>query len=205
MPGILGTKIGMTQLFTDDGRSVAVTVIKAGPCPVTQVKTVDKDGYDAIQIAWDQTKPEKLTQPERGHLAAAGVDGAFRTLAEVSGIEKSVGENVTLADFAGLTKVKVTGVSKGKGFQGGIKRHNFSRGPKTHGSHNYRAPGSIGQSATPSRVLPGKKMPGHMGAKKTTQLGLRVFAIEAGEHLLLVQGPVPGPVNGTVLIQDWRS
>jgi large subunit ribosomal protein L3 len=206
MAGILGTKLGMTRVFTEEGRQVAVTVIKAGPCPVTQVKTTDTDGYEAIQIAWDQVEPRKISNPERGHLAAAKVDGAFRTLHEVRGpVTRAIGDVVTVDDFADVARVKVTGIGKGKGFQGGIKRHNFSRGPKTHGSHNYRAPGSIGASATPSRVFKGKRMPGQMGARQVTQVGLRLFAVEPGEHLLLIHGAVPGPNGATVFVQDWRS
>ena len=169
MKGILGRKLGMTQIFDPETGNVdAVTVIEAGPCPVTQVKTEATDGYDAVQIAFDAIVDRKLTKGELGHLKKAGV-GAHRHLAEFRGAsELQVGESITVESFAPGDRVKVAGVSIGKGFQGTIKRHNFKRGPVSHGSHNVRAPGSIGASATPSRVFKGVRMAGHMGARRTT-------------------------------------
>ncbi len=179
MKGILGRKIGMTQIFDPETGSVApVTVIEAGPCPVVQVKTEATDGYDAVQLAFEPVAERKITKPERGHLAKAGVE-AHRHLAEFRGeTELSVGETVTVESFQPGDRVKVAGISIGKGFQGTIKRHNFSRGPVTHGSHNVRKPGSIGASAYPSRVFKGMRMAGHMGAHRVTQLGAVIYEID---------------------------
>ncbi len=193
MKGIIGKKLGMTQVFDQEtGELVPVTVIQAGPCPVVSVRTADADGYDAVQLAWDEVPDKKLTKPEIGHLKKHGV-GPHRKLVELRGTSELVaGETVTVEAFAPGEKVKVTGVSIGKGFQGTIKRHNFSRGPVTHGSHNVRAPGSIGASATPSRVFKGMKMAGQMGNKRRTQVGLTVHELIPEENLLLVRGAVPG-------------
>src|SRR5215218_6552566 len=174
--GILGTKLGMTQVFdAESGGVTPVTVIAAGPCPVVQVKTRDSDGYDAVQLAFDAVPDRKLSRPELGHLKRFGV-GAHRRLVEFRG-----------------------GI--GKGFQGTIKRHNFSSGPRSHGSHNIRKPGSIGASATPSRVFKGIKMAGRMGGKRVTQLGLTVHDVDAENNLLLVKGAVPGPKNAIVEVR----
>jgi large subunit ribosomal protein L3 len=205
MKGILGRKVGMTQVFdAESGAVTPVTVIEAGPCPVVQVKTVETDGYEAVQLAFDAVEERKVTKPELGHLAKAGA-GAHRHLVEFRGTsELQVGESVTVEAFEPGEAVKVAGVSIGKGFQGTIKRHNFHRGPVSHGSHNVRKPGSIGASATPSRVFKGQKMAGRMGGKRVTQLGLVVHDVDPERNLLLVKGAVPGPKSGIVEIRSTR-
>ena len=205
MKGILGRKIGMTQVFDPDTGSVTpVTVIEAGPCPVVQVKTLPTDGYEAVQIAFDEVAERKLSQPERGHLAKAGVT-PHRHLVELRGpSEALVGETVTVDVFEPGDRVKVAGIGIGKGFAGTIKRHNFSRGPTTHGSHNIRKPGSIGASATPARVFKGMKMAGRLGGKRVTQVGLVVHEVDAERNLLLVKGAVPGPKNGIVEVREEK-
>jgi large subunit ribosomal protein L3 len=204
MKGIVGKKLGMTRVFDPEtGVVTPVTVIEAEPCPVVQVKTADADGYDAVQIAYDKVGDAKITRPELGHLKKNNVDGAYRRLLELRGQSALVvGENVTVEAFEAGEKVKVTGVSHGKGFAGTIKRHNFHRGPKTHGSHNIRKPGSIGASATPSRVFKGMKMAGRMGGKRVTQVGLVVHEVDAERNLLLVKGAVPGPKNCFVEVRE---
>jgi large subunit ribosomal protein L3 len=201
--GILGRKVGMTQVFDPDtGQMTAVTVIEAGPCPVVQVKTVDTDGYDAIQLAFDEVAERKVSKPERGHLEKAGA-GPHRHLVEMRGSSGlSVGESVTVESFEPGERVKVSGISVGKGFQGTIKRHGFTRGPVSHGSHNVRKPGSIGASATPSRVFKGRRMPGRMGGVRITQPGLVVHEIDAERNLLLIRGSVPGAKSGLVEIRE---
>jgi large subunit ribosomal protein L3 len=205
MKGILGRKVGMTQVFdAESGAVTPVTVIEAGPCPVVQVKTVETDGYEAVQLAFDAVEERKVTKPELGHLAKAGA-GAHQHLVEFRGTsELQVGESVTVEAFEPGEAVKVAGVSIGKGFQGTIKRHNFHRGPVSHGSHNVRKPGSIGASATPSRVFKGQKMAGRMGGKRITQLGLVVHDVDPERNLLLVKGAVPGPKSGIVEIRSTR-
>jgi large subunit ribosomal protein L3 len=201
--GILGRKLGMTQVFdAETGAVTPVTVIQAGPCPVVQVKFAAEDGYDAVQLAFDAVPERKLTRPELGHLAKFKV-GAYRKLVEFrGGIDGAVaGEQVTVEIFEPGDKVKVAGIGIGKGFQGTIKRHNFSSGPRSHGSHNIRKPGSIGASATPSRVMKGIKMAGRMGGKRVTQLGLTVHEVDAERNLLLVKGAIPGPKNGFVEVR----
>jgi large subunit ribosomal protein L3 len=202
MKGILGRKLGMTQVFDQETGSVeAVTVIEAGPCPVVTVRTEAADGYEAVQLAFEPVADRKLTKGELGHLGKVGV-GAHRHLVEFRGSsELQAGETVTVEAFEPGDRIKVSGVSIGKGFQGTIKRHNFHRGPVSHGSHNVRKPGSIGASATPSRVFKGKKMAGHMGAARVTQLGLVVHEVDAERNLLLVRGSVPGPKRGLVEIR----
>jgi large subunit ribosomal protein L3 len=203
--GILGKKLGMTQLFDEEsGAMTPVTVIEAGPCPVVAVRTPDADGYEAVQLAFDAVADRKISKAERGHLAKNGVGGAFRHLVEFRGhfADAVQGENVTVEIFAPGDKVKVSGIGIGKGFQGTIKRHNFGRGPVTHGSHNIRKPGSIGASATPSRVFKGVRMAGRMGGKRVTQTGLTVHSIDTERNLLLVKGAVPGPKNGFVEIRE---
>ena len=204
MKGIVGRKLGMTRVFdAETGVVTPVTVIEAAPCPVVEVKTADADGYDAVQIAYDGVPERKLTKPALGHLNKNGVDGAYRHLVELRGqSELVVGENATVALFEPGEKIKVSGISHGKGFAGTIKRHNFKRGPKTHGSHNVRAPGSIGQSATPSRVFKGVRMAGRMGGKRVTQLGLVVHDVDSERNLLLVKGSIPGPKNGFVEVRE---
>ncbi len=193
----------MTQLFDEETGSVTgVTVIAAGPCPVVQVKTTATDGYDAVQLAFDPVVDWKLTLPELGHLKRFGV-GAHRTLVEFRGaIDGAVeGATVTVENFQPGDEIKVAGIGIGKGFQGTIKRHNFSSGPRSHGSHNVRAPGSVGASATPSRVFKGVKMAGRMGGKRVTQTGLTVHRVDPERNLLLVKGSVPGPKNGLVEVR----
>jgi large subunit ribosomal protein L3 len=205
MKGILGKKLGMTQVFDPETGVVApVTVIAAGPCPVVQVKTPESDGYAAVQLAFEPVADRKLSKGERGHLKRAGV-GSHRHLVEFRGdSELQVGETVTVETFAPGDEIKVSGVSIGKGFQGTIKRHNFHRGPVSHGSHNVRKPGSIGASATPSRVFKGMRMAGQMGAARVTQVGLVVHEIDADRNLLLVKGSVPGPKSGLVEIREAK-
>ena len=205
MKGIVGKKLGMTQLFdSESGAVTPVTVIEAGPCPVVAVRTPDADGYEAVQLAWEPVADRKISKAERGHLAKGGVDGAYRHLVEFRGhfAEAVQGESVTVELFQPGDKVKVSGIGIGKGFQGTIKRHNFSRGPVTHGSHNIRKPGSIGASAYPSRVFKGMKMAGRMGGKRVTQVGLTVHSVDVERNLLLVKGAVPGPKNGMVEIRE---
>jgi large subunit ribosomal protein L3 len=205
--GILGKKLGMTQIFDPEtGVVTPVTVIEAGPCPVVAVRTPDADGYEAVQLAWEPVADRKISKAERGHLAKNGVEGAYRHLAEFRGhfADAVQGENVTVAIFEAGDKVKVSGTSIGKGFQGTIKRHRFHRGPVTHGSHNIRKPGSIGASATPSRVFKGIRMAGRMGGKRVTQVGLTVHSVDAEKNLLLVKGAVPGPRNGVLEIREMH-
>jgi large subunit ribosomal protein L3 len=202
MPAILAKKLGMTQLFQEDGRVERVTVLEAGPCPVTGIRTFDRDGYEALQIAFGATREKQLSKAELGHLKKAGAPPMKHVVEfrDEAG-EYKVGDTVTVEAFEPGQKVKVSGTSKGKGFQGGIKRHGFHRGPVTHGSHNVRAPGSIGASATPSRVFPGQRMPGQMGNKRVTQRGLEVVQVDAAQNLLVLRGAVPGPRNGIVEVR----
>jgi large subunit ribosomal protein L3 len=193
----------MTQLFDEESGAVTpVTVIEAGPCPVVQVKTAATDGYEAIQLAFEPVADRKLTKGELGHLRRAGV-AAHRHLVELRGpSELAIGDTVTVDVFQPGDRVKVSGVSIGKGFQGTIKRHHFKRGPTSHGSHNVRQPGSIGASATPSRVFKGMRMSGRMGGKRATQVGLTVHEIDPENNVILVEGSVPGPKNGIVEIRE---
>jgi len=202
MRGILGRKIGMTQTFDPDSGAVhAVTVIEAGPCPVVLVRTQAADGYDAVQLGFGAVAESKLTGGELGHLKKAGA-APHRHLVEFRGeTDLEVGQTVTVESFEPGEKVKVAGVSIGKGFQGTIKRHNFHRGPVSHGSHNVRKRGSIGASATPARVFKGVRMAGHMGAARVTQPGLVIHEVDAERNLLLVRGSVPGPKNALVEIR----
>jgi large subunit ribosomal protein L3 len=201
--GILARKLGMTQRFGDDGRVERVTVLHAGPCPVTGIRTADRDGYDAVQLAFGAAREKRLTKPELGHLRKAGAP-PLRRLAEFRGEagELKIGDEVRVDVFAPGDAVKVSGTSKGKGFQGTVKRHNYSTGPKSHGSHNVRAPGSIGASATPSRVFKGIRGPGRMGGGRVTQRGLHVVEVIPKNDLLLVRGSVPGPRGGIVEVRS---
>jgi large subunit ribosomal protein L3 len=201
--GILARKLGMTQRFGDDGRVERVTVLQAGPCPVTGIRTGDRDGYDAVQLAFGDVREKRLSKPELGHLRKAGAP-PLRRLAEFRGEagELKVGDEVRADAFAPGDAIKVSGVSKGKGFQGTVKRHNFSTGPKSHGSHNVRAPGSVGASATPSRVFKGIRGPGRMGGGRVTQRGLEVVEVIPRNDLLLVRGSVPGPRGGIVEVRS---
>jgi large subunit ribosomal protein L3 len=205
MRGLVGKKLGMTSVFDQEtGVVTPVTVIEAGPCPVVAVPTPDADGYEGVQLAWEPVAERKLSKAERGHLAKNGVDGAYRHLVEFRGhfADAVQGESVTVGIFQPGDKVKVSGVSIGKGFQGTVKRHKFARGPVTHGSHNIRKPGSIGASATPSRVFKGVRMAGRMGGTRVTQVGLTIHSVDADRNLLLVKGAVPGPRNGLVEIRE---
>ena len=205
MSAIVGKKLGMTRVFTDDGTAVPVTVIEAQPNKVTAIRRPDRDGYAAVQLAADPVSPEdKLTKAELGHLKKAGAP-AMRALVEFrdeGGEETKVGDDVTVASFEPGQRVKVSAVSIGKGFQGTIKRHNFSRGPTSHGSHNIRAPGSIGASADPARVFKGTAMPGQMGARRVTQRAAEVVEVDEQRNLLLIRGSVPGGKNATVEIRS---
>jgi large subunit ribosomal protein L3 len=205
MKGIVGRKLGMTQVFDEEtGIVTSVTVIQAGPCPVVQVKTLDTDGYEAVQLAFDEVPERKVTQPRLGHLEKAGV-APHRHLVEMRGpTELTVGESVTVEAFGPGEGVKVSGIGIGKGFAGTIKRHRFHRGPASHGSHNIRQPGSIGAAAYPARVFKGKKMAGRMGGKRVTQVGLSVHSVDSEQNLLLVKGPVPGPKNGIVEVREEK-
>jgi large subunit ribosomal protein L3 len=196
----------MTQVFDPEtGVVTPVTVIAAGPCPVVQVKTVETDGYEAVQLAFDAVAERKISKPEVGHLRKHGVD-PHRHLVEFRGqSELVVGESVTVGAFEPGDSVKVSGIGIGKGFAGTIKRHKFHRGPKTHGSHNIRKPGSIGASATPSRVYKGLRMAGRLGGKRVTQVGLHVHQVDPEQNLLLVKGAVPGPKNGIVEIREEKA
>jgi large subunit ribosomal protein L3 len=203
VPAILAKKLGMTQVFQEDGSVARVTVLEAGPCPVTAIRTVERDGYEAVQLAFGASKEKHLSKAELGHLKKADAP-PLRTLVEFrdEAGELTLGETVTVESFEAGVRVKISGVSKGKGFQGTIKRHGFRSGPKSHGSHNVRAPGSIGASATPSRVFKGIRGPGQMGNKRVTQKGLEVVQVDAKENLLLVRGSVPGPTGGIVEVRS---
>jgi large subunit ribosomal protein L3 len=183
----------MTQVWSEDDRLIPVTVIEAGPCVVTQIKTSAKEGYDAIQIGYEERKENKINKPMAGHLKAAGTRSRYLSEIRVDDATSfELGQTINLEGFAESARVHVSGVSKGKGFAGGMKRHNFRGGPGGHGSHFHRAPGSVGQCATPSRVFKGKKLPGHMGDAKVTVKNLDVVKVDVEQNLLLVKGAVPG-------------
>jgi large subunit ribosomal protein L3 len=226
MAAIVGKKLGMTRVFLDDGSAVPVTVIEAAPNKVTAIRKADRDGYDAVQLAGIPVAEDRLTKAEAGHLKKAGA-GGLRTLVEFrdadvsagssggegeksedeedaakGSSETKVGDDVTVSSFEPGQQVKVSAVSVGKGFQGTIKRHNFSRGPETHGSHNVRAPGSAGASADPARVFKGMRMPGQMGSRRVTQQGASVVEVDAERNLLLIRGSVPGGKNATVEVRS---
>jgi large subunit ribosomal protein L3 len=203
---ILGKKLGMTQIFDPEtGVVTPVTVIQAGPCPVVEVRTQDSHGYDAVQLAFEPVADFRLSKAEVGHLKKNGVE-PHRHIVEFRGATEAVaGETVTVETFEPGDNIKVSGTSIGKGFQGTIKRHNFARGPVTHGSHNIRKPGSIGASATPSRVFKGVRMAGRMGGKRRTQLGLVVHSVDPERNLLLVKGSVPGPKSGLLEIREEKA
>lgn len=207
-PGILGTKVGMTQFFDERGQVVPVTVLKAGPCVVVQVKTAARDGYQAVQLGLvDFLRDKLVNKPRRGHFEKAKVAptrhlSEFRLDGDAQGWQ--AGDRVLADQFQPSEKVDVTGTSKGKGFQGVVKRHNFKGGGATHGSMFHRAPGSIGQSASPSRVFKGVRLPGRMGGKRVTVRGLRIVEVLEEDHVLLVRGAVPGPRGGLVRIRRAR-
>jgi large subunit ribosomal protein L3 len=203
MNGLLGKKIGMTQIFTEEGNVIPVTVIEAGPMVVTQIKNVENDGYNAIQVGFGDAKEKSLNKPQKGQFEKAGV--SFRKHLKEFRVENSseytVGQEITTDIFEAGQKVDVTGISKGKGFQGVIKRHGQSRGPETHGSRYHRRPGSMGACATPGRVFKGKKLAGHMGVDKVTIQNLDVVRIDAEKNLILVKGAIPGAKRSLVTIK----
>ena len=204
---ILGRKIGMTQVWDENDNVVPVTVIQAGPCAVSQVKTKATDGYDAVQIGFGDIKAKNVNKPMAGHFAKAGVE-PVRYLREVrveNGEDHKVGETVTVADFADVTKVDVIGTSKGKGFQGVMRRHNFHGSPAAHGSMMHRRTGGIGACATPSRVWKGQKMPGHMGNERKTVQNLKVVQVRKDDNVILVSGPVPGAKGSYVVIRPAKK
>jgi large subunit ribosomal protein L3 len=201
--GLMGKKLGMTGLFAADGRVIPVTVIQAGPCVVTQIKTKATDGYDALQLGFDEVKARRVTQARRGHFRKSG-EGCFRHVQEFAVDHPegySLGQRITLEIFAVGERVDVSGTTKGRGFAGVIKKEGFSGGRTTHGSKCHRIPGSIGSSAWPSRVIKGKGMPGHYGAERQTMQNIEIVDIRADDHLLLVKGAIPGPASGVVAIQ----
>jgi large subunit ribosomal protein L3 len=201
--GLLGRKIGMTQVFSSAGEAIPVTVIEAGPCVVTQIRTRDRDGYEAVQIGFGEVKPKNITKPQQGHLAGAG--RLVRHLREFGADdieEHQVGQVLSVDVFEPGQIIDVTGTSKGRGFQGVVKRHNFRGGPKTHGqSDRWRAPGSIGAGTDPGHVWKGTRMAGRMGNKRVTVQNLQVVEVLADRHLLLVRGSVPGAKNSLVMVR----
>jgi large subunit ribosomal protein L3 len=203
MAALLGKKLGMTQVFQEDGRVERVTVVEAGPCHVTAIRTGERDGYEAVQLGFGDVREKRLTRARLGHLKKADAPPLrhLREFRDEAG-ELQVGDKVDVSVFEKGQRVKVSGTSKGKGFQGTIKRHNFSRGPASHGSHNVRAPGAIGASADPSRVFKGIRGPGQMGNKRVTQRRLEVVDVIPDQNLLLLRGSVPGPEGGTVEIRS---
>ncbi|MBK07227.1 MAG: 50S ribosomal protein L3 [Deltaproteobacteria bacterium] len=203
LKGLIGKKIGMTQIFTREGHRVPVTVIKAGPCTILQKKTEDKDGYNALQLGFEEKEAQRTNKPMMGHFRKAD-KGAFRKIAEfrTENVDNyEVGQSIDLADFQAGEKIAVTGQSKGRGFQGVMKRHGFGGGRMTHGGMNKRGPGSIGQCAYPARVFRGHKMAGHMGDERVTVRNLEVMEVDRENHLLLVRGAVPGAKNNFILIR----
>jgi large subunit ribosomal protein L3 len=226
MAAIVGKKLGMTRIFLEDGTAVPVTVIEAAPNRVTAIRKADRDGYDAVQLAAIPVAEDRVRKPEAGHLKKAGAAG-LKTLVEFRGVEvggqaggesegegeadegaeassdgPKIGDEVTVTSFEPGQQVKVSAVSVGKGFQGTVKRHNFGRGPVTHGSHNVRAPGSVGASADPARVFKGMRMPGQMGSRRVTQRGAHIVEVDADRNLLLIRGSVPGAKNATVEVRS---
>lgn len=200
---LLGKKLGMTRVFTDDGRWIDVTVLEAGPCTVVQRKTKDSDGYDAVQIGFGELKESRCNKPMTGHFSKAGISPK-RTLREMRIEEDSElkpGDEIRADIFQSGDRVDVSGTSKGKGFAGVIKRHGFSGGPGGHGSHFHRTPGSIGQSADPAKVYKGKKMPGHMGNKRITVENLEVVTVDKDKNLIILRGSVPGATGGLVTVR----
>lgn len=203
MKGILGKKVGMTQIFTDKGVVIPVTAVEAGPMVVTQIKTVDKDGYNAIQIGFGDAKEKSLNKPKKGHLAAANVLKKHLKEFRVDSVEGyTVGQEIKADVFEAGVKIDVTGISKGKGFQGPIKRHGQSRGPETHGSRYHRRPGSMGACSYPGRVFKNKKLAGHMGSVKVTVQNLEVVKVDADKNLILVKGAIPGAKGSVVTIKE---
>jgi large subunit ribosomal protein L3 len=212
MKGIVGKKVGMTQIFSDQGEVIPVTVIEAGPCFVTQIKTVERDGYSAIQMGFGETKPKHLTKPQLQHLKKSNLP-ALRHLREfrmnpdeIASLQLEEGQKVTVGVFDAGEYVDVSGVTKGRGFAGVVKRHGFGGGPKTHGqSDRWRTPGSIGACTTPGRVFKGKRMPGRMGNERVTVQALEVMLVDPERNLLVLRGAVPGANNGLLMIRQARK
>ncbi len=203
MPGLIGQKIGMTRIFDEEGVQVPVTVIEAGPCPVVQVRSQEEDGYRAVQLGFGVKKAKRTSRAEMGHAAKAGLEGAPRLMREFriqNGEEYEVGQELTVELFEAGDRVKVTGRSKGRGFQGVVKRYGFAGRPASHGHPMSRTPGSLGPGTDPSRVIKGKKMPGRMGGDRTTIRNLQIVRVDGERNLLFVKGGVPGARNGYVLI-----
>jgi large subunit ribosomal protein L3 len=204
LKGIIAKKIAMTQIFTEDGKVIPVTMVEAGPCVVTQIKTVDREGYDALQLGFGDIREKKLNGPRRGHFESKGLEPR-RYLAELRMEDPTsyqLGQEITVSTFSKGDHVDVTGRSRGKGFAGVIKRHNFAGGPSSHGSHSHRIPGSIGACATPARVFKGMRMPGRMGGERVTALNLEVVDLKPERNLLLIRGSVPGPDGGLLVIRE---
>lgn len=203
MKGILGKKIGMTQIFTEHGEVIPVTVVEAGPVVVTQIKTTENDGYTAIQVGFQDAKEKSLNKPQKGHLAAANVLKKHLKEFRVDAVEEfTVGQEIKADLFAAGEKIDVTGTSKGKGFQGPIKRHGQSRGPESHGSRYHRRPGSMGACSYPGRVFKNKKLAGHMGSVKVTVQNLEVVRVDADKNFILVKGAIPGAKGSVVTIKE---
>lgn len=201
---IIGKKIGMTQIFTPEGKLVPVTVVEAGPCPVVQKKTPEVDGYSAVQVGFGVKKAKRVTKPEKGHFAKSGVEPS-RVLKEFkldNAADMNLGDVIKADVFAEGDKVDVTGTSKGHGYAGTVKRFGTHRGPMAHGSKYHRGPGSLGACSTPSKVMKGKKLPGHMGVDKVTALNLEVVRVDAERNLLIIKGAVPGPRGGYVTVKN---
>ena len=204
MPGLIGKKIGMTRIFDEDGAALSVTVVEAGPCPVLQIKSEERDGYSAVQLGFGAKKDKRASMAEKGHAAKAGVEAAPRLVREfpvAEGDEFELGQSVTVEVFEAGDKVRVTGTSKGRGFQGVVKRWGFSGRPASHGHSGARTPGSLGPGTDPSRVIKGKKLPGRMGGKRTTIGNLQVVRVDTERNLLFIKGGVPGSRNSYLLIQ----
>ena len=204
MEGLIGKKIGMTQIWDADGVRIPVTVIEAGPCPVVQVKTTEKDGYEAVQLGWGSQKASRLSKAEVAHCAKAGLETPVRVLREFkadAGEEVKAGDVYTVSVFENIGYVDVIGTSKGHGFQGVMKRWNFQGGPMTHGSHTKRRPGSIGMRQDPGSVEKGHPMPGHMGARRVTTQNLKVVQVRPEQNIILVKGAIPGPNGGMVIVR----
>lgn len=204
MKSIMGKKIGMTQIFDENGVMIPVTVVEAGPVVVTQIKTEETDGYNAVQVGFGEVKEKHVNKPMKGHFAKAGValKKHVKELRPEDGVENySLAQEIKVDIFEVGEKIDVTGISKGKGFQGSIKRHGQSRGPETHGSHYHRAPGSMGSASDSSKVRKGKKLPGHMGHTRVTIQNLEVARVDAEKNLILIKGAIPGPKKGLVVIK----
>jgi large subunit ribosomal protein L3 len=207
MLGVMGRKVGMTQYHDDNGDAIPCTLLEVGPCTVTEVRTVEKHGYNAIQLGFDETKPSRMTKPRLGHLSKNGI-GPLRTLREFrlkEPTDKEVGQTVDVSTFEVGQRVDVIGTSIGRGFQGVVKRHGFSGGKATHGVTTHDQPGSIGQSAYPARVIKGKRLPGRMGGARVTMKNLEVVAVDPEQNLLVVRGSVPGARKSLVLVRPTKK